>query len=450
MGRVSMWIACAPIVSLALVCTVRAAVPEVESFNIELGQEFASDIAPLEGDDRAVVMFVGIEPRRLALIDATTRSVIEGLEGTFPTQVLAQSVAAVGRMLYLSQWFSLVRLDLDSMSMTTLYEPVLGPGPSSVAPITLSASGRRLFTMIQAHVLSIDPVTNEVVDLGQVGEEGYYGLALSPDEQHVYVSDFVTGLLTRFSVDGSEEPRTWSYVTASGIERSLPSLAVAPDGLVYAGYVGPEAGLPRCHLSVLDPSGHLLRNQIYPFYSTGMDLTRDGRFILLGNGDLIERKSLGIVARAASGLPGNEVRVAAGGYRAWVANYNSTFATVVDLTSLPLEVTIDVDFPGPAIRPNKGRPRQISAAILSTSDFDATIVDPASVCFGRIEDPDARACADARPAVHTADVNHDGRIDLTLRYETASTGLTAADAFACLTGRTSASRNIAGCGALDR
>ena len=432
------------------VCAAQGAVPEVESFNIELGQEFASDVVPLEGGERAVVLFVGTEPRRLALIDATSRSVVEGPEGSFPDQVLAFGGTVVGRNLYLCQSFGLTRLDLDTRIMTTLYEPPIAPGPSAVAPIALTASRQRLYTVSAGHVVSADTTTGEVLVLGQVQDDGYYGLALSRDEREVYTVDFVNGMLTRYTVDGGAAPVTSSYVTSSGIERTIPRVAVAPDGMIYAGYVGPEAGLPRFHLSVLDPAGNLLANQIYPFFSTGLDLTSDGRFIILGNGSVIERQSLGIVARATTGHAGNEVQVTADGRRAYVANYNSTYATVIDLETLPLKVAIEARFTRPTIRPDRGRSRDISVAILSSADFDATTVDPASVCFGSITDPDARACADDGPVVHPMDVNHDRRMDLTLRYEAGSTGIASADLTACLTGRTRNGRSIAGCDTLHQ
>jgi uncharacterized delta-60 repeat protein len=80
----------------------------------------------------------------------------------------------------------------------------------------------------------------------------------------------------------------------------------------------------------------------------------------------------------------------------------------------------------------------ISVAILTTSAFDATSVDPATVCF-------VRDCTEKHGTGHLEDVNGDGRPDLLLHYETQETGIAAGDTQACLTGKTYAGVAIHGC-----
>ncbi len=86
---------------------------------------------------------------------------------------------------------------------------------------------------------------------------------------------------------------------------------------------------------------------------------------------------------------------------------------------------------------------RIPVAILSTSSFDATSVDPNSVCFGDAEAPAERDCTAAHSALE--DVNTDGRLDLLLLFETGQTGIDPGDTRACLTGTTFSAVGIEGC-----
>ncbi|HSE18641.1 MAG TPA: hypothetical protein VLB46_16415 [Pyrinomonadaceae bacterium] len=79
----------------------------------------------------------------------------------------------------------------------------------------------------------------------------------------------------------------------------------------------------------------------------------------------------------------------------------------------------------------------ISVAILSTSTFDATIIDPLSVKFGPNQ-------TTAQGRSHIQDVNHDGSSDLVLRFNLEDTGIQCGDLFAFLTGETIGGQPIAG------
>jgi hypothetical protein len=90
----------------------------------------------------------------------------------------------------------------------------------------------------------------------------------------------------------------------------------------------------------------------------------------------------------------------------------------------------------------------IPVAILSTASFDATTVDPASVCFGGAEDASQRDCSEAHGRGHLEDVNGDGRLDVLLYFETQQTGIDPGDTQACLSGKTFAGVDIEGCDAI--
>lgn len=91
----------------------------------------------------------------------------------------------------------------------------------------------------------------------------------------------------------------------------------------------------------------------------------------------------------------------------------------------------------------------IPVVILSTEDFDAAAVDPATVCFGDAEDPAANGdCTEAHGRGHVEDVDGDGDADMVLHFEVQETGIQAGDTEACLVGRTVDGDDIAGCDAI--
>ena len=90
----------------------------------------------------------------------------------------------------------------------------------------------------------------------------------------------------------------------------------------------------------------------------------------------------------------------------------------------------------------------VPVAIITTGTFDATQVDPSSVCFGDAEEPSQRDCTPKRNHGQATDVDRDGDLDLVLRFEIAQTGIDLADTQACLTGNLTGGQTIAGCGSI--
>ena len=87
------------------------------------------------------------------------------------------------------------------------------------------------------------------------------------------------------------------------------------------------------------------------------------------------------------------------------------------------------------ISPHSSEP--VSVVILSTADFDAGQIDPASVRFGPRQAP-------IHGAAHTDDVDGDGKADLLLRFVSAHTGVACGDSHAQLRGRTFRGARIQG------
>jgi hypothetical protein len=111
----------------------------------------------------------------------------------------------------------------------------------------------------------------------------------------------------------------------------------------------------------------------------------------------------------------------------------------------PIPVRIDIkpgSFPNSIKLSNRG---VIPVAILGSPEFDATTVDPLTVCFGDAEAPAQRDCTEKHGKGHISDVDGDGDLDLVLHFETTQTGIDPGDAQACLTGTTFDGQAIEGC-----
>lgn len=112
----------------------------------------------------------------------------------------------------------------------------------------------------------------------------------------------------------------------------------------------------------------------------------------------------------------------------------------------PVEVDIK---PGDEVNPINPRSHGVvPVAVLGTEEFDATTINPLSVCFGDAEEPTERACTEAHLTGHHEDVNGDGLQDLLLHYRTEETGIDAGDARACLKGETLSGAGVYGCDAV--
>ena len=116
------------------------------------------------------------------------------------------------------------------------------------------------------------------------------------------------------------------------------------------------------------------------------------------------------------------------------ATFNGSFqhvAGIHDLQFAPSAVQVEIDIK-PGSDPNSMNVRSrgvVPVAILSTADFDASSVDPATVRFG----PDDAGIT--HRAGHIDDVNGDGFPDLLLHFQTTETGIACGETSASLTGQ---------------
>jgi hypothetical protein len=92
--------------------------------------------------------------------------------------------------------------------------------------------------------------------------------------------------------------------------------------------------------------------------------------------------------------------------------------------------------------------RQVPVSIFSTADFDATSIEPDSVCFGTTE-PGGRNCRESHGRGHTQDVNGDGRPDMLLHFLLDESNIAADTTEVCVAGHTRSSVPFKGCRAIQ-
>ena len=121
----------------------------------------------------------------------------------------------------------------------------------------------------------------------------------------------------------------------------------------------------------------------------------------------------------------------------------------------PTRVAIDVKPGDGTNRIRTSSTESIAVAVLTTASFDATTIDPSSVCFG--EDPPAGGttsytqptgvdadCNEGHRRGHIEDADGDGHLDMVLHFETDETGIDPGDEEARLTGRTTGGTSVEG------
>jgi FG-GAP-like repeat/FG-GAP repeat len=180
-----------------------------------------------------------------------------------------------------------------------------------------------------------------------------------------------------------------------------------------------------------------------PDLATANSFPFDSVSILLGRGDgtLQDAESFGVGFRPQSITVGDFN----GDGRLDVVTGNIEDNTVsILLNNTPVEMAVKIDIK-PGSFPNTinlKSHRVIPVAILTTSTFDATTVDPLSVRFS----PDG--ATEAHGKGHIEDVNHDGEPDLVLHFRTQETGIQCGDTAASLTGQTGGGAPIEGSDAI--
>ena len=182
-------------------------------------------------------------------------------------------------------------------------------------------------------------------------------------------------------------------------------------------------------------------------YAHPLDTTDNAHDFSLAYGDTI-----GFVFRMSDGDPSPSGCGGALGSFDWPSSWPThspgwadiTIATPIPSDATPIEITIQ-----PGGNPNSinctAEQKVISVGILTTSNFDATSVDHASVIFSRATEThlDTR---NGKPRRHVEDVDNDGDADLLFHFRLSDTSLTCASVGSTLIGETFGGETVVGTG----
>ena len=239
-----------------------------------------------------------------------------------------------------------------------------------------------------------------------------------------------------------------AYVfTRTGTSWTQQAKLTAPDGAagdLFGRAVSVDGDTVVVGAQFDEPFGDTTQNQgsLYVFERAGGQWGEPTKFTAEGNPSGLLGVSVGISGRTVIG-------------GANFTNGGLGAAYVFELPPVTRIVTIDVKPGDSKNRVRTAGNEEIAVAVLATPTFDATTVDPSTVCFG--EAPPAGGstsyqqpagvdadCSEAHRRGHLADVDGDGDIDLVLHFEAAQTGFDSGDTTARLTGRTTSGAEIAG------
>jgi hypothetical protein len=341
-----------------------------------------------------------------------------------------------------SSW--LFTVDPASGETTSLGE--LGSGGSDYAPgnfLGMDSYGSLLFAAQNGdywsgadRLVAVEPTA---VATGEVGPFGNCTSGpVDPERQQCSIEGMdalaFDGAGTLYGAIGSAHQWWPDWPYASPVAAGAPGLyKIDPASGAASCDTWP---LPNCffHLPIIDasgvpPAGGVLSLQfacdqtLYGGTGDGRLLTLDplsGRFAYVGSGS------------ATGGSP----------------LFDLAFQRSSCLNPPASEVSVDIK-PGSTLNPvNLSSKGLVPVAVLTTETFDATAIDPHTVCFGEEDDPSERDCTEKHGIGHIEDVNGDGQSDLVLHYEVSQTGIDPGDSTACLSGETFAGVDVEGCDAI--
>jgi DNA-binding beta-propeller fold protein YncE len=187
---------------------------------------------------------------------------------------------------------------------------------------------KRVYTVCGAcsTMLAIDTTNGQLAGSAAVGNENT-GISVSASRHRIYVSDRVAGELTIVDSGTLSVLGVKPYVSDGGFIPYTTNVAVGLDGRVFVGYV--DGGF-NFRIAVLDSDGDLLDTIVLAGFSTGLDISRDGLYLVTGDGRIIDTASQAVVSDLPTGVGEYQATMAPDGERAYITNYNSTYISVID------------------------------------------------------------------------------------------------------------------------
>lgn len=238
--------------------------------------------------------------------------------------------ASVARgKLYVQGFRNLAVVDIDSREVLKVISltPYLG---SSYGTVVTAGNCDRVYVVAGSttDVHAIDTRSDTVVGRVNVGGENT-GMGLSPNGRTLFISSSEENRLTIVDTRTMTVTAVVPFYQRHGMSDYTTSVRVSPDGQsVFVAYTD-EGMIGR--VSVLSRTGEFQKSLNVGQFSTGLEVTHDGRNLVLGCGAVLSPETgetIGEFETSVNGL--SVVSVAPDGLRAYVSNVNDTYVKAIE------------------------------------------------------------------------------------------------------------------------
>jgi glutamine cyclotransferase len=320
---------------------------DLTSRQIDVGERLACDVAV--GPDGSIYLFHYRE-NAIRRFDPDTGALLGTIDvgRSFDSgQIVGESLFAVGTIGF-NPALTTIDLTTSQITATHYFPPPRDQNGSHRGHVLLSPDGDRVYAKMgnNSTLFVVDAHSREIIESPKLFSTSRQ-LALSTDGDYLYTLDGggnKNGYLVIF------DARTYDYVNSVRfVSRfdSTPhdhSLAINPvTGEVYAGF-NREGALNQSDFEVVtfDSIGQST-GTIDPAHGFGnaLGISKDGSLIVAGHGEVYNVATGELVADLAAGVSPSRVRVTDGG-RAYIANYNSDFLTIIEGLPIPEPLAISL------------------------------------------------------------------------------------------------------------
>ena len=222
----------------------------------------------------------------------------------------AGGVIANGK-LYVESFRDIVVIDIETFEVVTLLpqQHYLG---SHFGDLVATNDGSTVWGIIGSttHLTGVDTETDTITAEIEVGGN-FTGIAMSVQEDRIYLTSKEDARFVIVDLETQEVTLDSSYITEEDGFLEFPTEAkVGPDGTVYVSYIGGDfAGRVAC----ITRDGELFHTFKATTYSTGIEVTSDGEFLILGNGEVFATQFGETVAQFALPIGLGSVTMSADG-----------------------------------------------------------------------------------------------------------------------------------------
>lgn len=258
---------------------------------------------------------------------------------------------------------------IDTLSHDLLGMIPMTPGlGSSYGAVCVSPGGDRVYVLSGSSpdLTVIDPVTDEVTARVTIGTD-FTGMGMSPDGHRLYITSSAENRMLIVNTQTLATVADMPYFRNHGLSDFTTSVRVDPmNGNVYVAYVDDTV---HGRVSLLSPDGEFIDSIGADRFSTGLEITPDGRYLVLGCGTILDPASgetLGTFDTAVYGL--TNVRLSPDGNQVFVCNLNDQnvrivrgFDSALTVSGTPAEgemLSLSLDLPNEA-----GQLFQVGAAL---------------------------------------------------------------------------------------